>query len=451
VKTTKLLGVGVLILVLMFCLFQFISCKNNKDDFNIILISIDTLRTDHLSLYGYEYNTSPNIDEFSKKSIIFEYALCPIPKTSASVASMMTGLHPFSHGTKPNKGHLNKKYITLAECLKLKGYSNFAIVDNANLSKKYYFNQGFNSYREVWHETSHLNESSKFITEEALTFLRNNDKNPFFLWLHYLEPHAPYIPPQNYVEERPKGRNIQDLEFKVIVGTDHEKQEMKKNPYEGHFISLYDGSIRYVDAEIGKILKAFQEEKLHKNTIVIITSDHGEDLGEYNFYFDHGPLAFPEAARIPLIIYIPGQKSKRIGYPVSLMDLYPTLLKQNNLHLPYPIQGQDLFIEDEERSLFIYGLLSKTTVFKGFYNVVVFAEFAKSLGIQEKYLFNIQNDPLGKTDIIDKNLSLSKKMLTLYRQYFQDNQSSDGSYKQEIDEGLSKKEIEQLKALGYLK
>ncbi len=109
--------------------------RKQTDNLNIIIITIDTLRADHLSTYGYEYHTSPNIDAFAEKSLLFEFAYCPVPKTSASYASFMTGLHPFVHKTRPIMDSLDPRHITLAEILKMKGYQNFAVVDNTNLAK----------------------------------------------------------------------------------------------------------------------------------------------------------------------------------------------------------------------------------------------------------------------------------------------------------------------------
>jgi choline-sulfatase len=144
-----------------------LSCTSSRQEErpNIILISIDALRADHLSLYGYPYQTSPHIDELAKRSTVFEYAYSLIPKTSASFASLMTGLHPFIHRTQPNQDSLNEKFITLAEALKLRNYSTEAIVDNSNLSPKYKFNQGFDRYITVWEDREKREESTPYITQ----------------------------------------------------------------------------------------------------------------------------------------------------------------------------------------------------------------------------------------------------------------------------------------------
>jgi len=420
---------------------------------NVILLTVDALRADHMGCYGYDYNTSPFIDAFAEKASLFEFAYCTIPKTSASFASMMTGLHPLVHKTKPNRDTLDLRFITLAEAIRMKGYYNIGIVDNGNLSKKYRFNQGFHKYIEVWTQTEGLEESSAFITDKVINFLKQNKKAPFFLWAHYIETHTPYNPPKDFVEERPPGRDINQLKKKVIVGTKHERQLLRKISQEGHFISLYDGSIKYVDQEIGKIIQHIFANGYDKNSIVIISSDHGEDLGEYNFYFDHGPLAFNAAARVPLLVYIPGKKGKKIKYPVSLMDIYPTILKTVGLVPPYEIQGQDLFEKTEDRFIKIRAVsqdfLSYSVVYDHYHFVRVSPEMAKLLDLKTEFLFDMENDPLEKNSILGKKMKLAQLMEKKNRQFF--NKHSRNKKKKDEVIGLSEKDLENLRSLGYIK
>jgi len=225
---------------------------------NIILISIDALRADHLSLYGYPYQTSPQIDEFAKRSTVFEYAYSLIPKTSASFASLMTGLHPFILRTQPNQDSLNEKFITLAEALKLRNYSTEAIVDNSNLSPKFKFNQGFDRYITVWEDREKREESTPYITQKVLEFLAHPPGKPFFLWAHYIEPHFPYVPPSRFIEDRPEGRVLGEIPRAILVGnlsTAVDRQSKK-----GHYLALYDAAIKYVDSEFGKIMSLITEK-----------------------------------------------------------------------------------------------------------------------------------------------------------------------------------------------
>lgn len=435
----------------------FLSCSKKAPTAspNIVLLTVDAMRADHLGCYGYRYNTSPNIDRFAALPTVsqFNYAYCTIPKTSASFASMLTGLHPFVHKTKGNRDFLKTRYITLPEALRLKGYRTSAIVDNGNLSKKYHFNQGFQDYTEVWLDVDGLKDSSSFITQRVSEYLKKKQDQPFFLWAHYIETHAPYNPPQQYIEARPKGRDIHQIAKKMVVGTKHEREILRSRSDEGYFISLYDGSVKYVDELIGRVLDDLKSGGFFDNTIIIISSDHGEDLGERNFFFDHGPLAFQEAARIPLLVHIPNQKGSRISYPVSLMDLYPTLLKAVDLVPPYPIQGRNLFDFDKDRFLLIKAMApdlgSYGVVYQKAHYVRISPDTAKSLNLQETYLFDIYRDPEEKDSILSSRRILAVQMEEAYRTFF--NRFSRGQKKPSEKADLSKKDLDNLKSLGYIK
>lgn len=440
-------------LTILFVMGLLLSCDFLRQDRNhrpnIIIITVDALRADHLSSYGYEYKTSPHIDEFAKKSVLFEYAYCTIPKTSASFASFMTGLHPFIHKTRPNRDSLKEKYITLAEALKLIGYHNCAVVDNANVSKHFKFHQGFEQYTEIWKDIKGKQESTPFITEKVLDFLRNNEKKPFFLWAHYIETHTPYMPPDQFVEERPKGRIIKGIEKKIIAG---ERKYMDEDTVEGHFLSLYDGAVKYIDSEFKKIETLFFEKQYHKNSILIFSSDHGEDLGEYNFFYNHGPLTFNASARVPLIIYMPEEKSRRIKYPVSLMDVYPTLLARVGLTLPYEIQGVDLFKKPDQRYLFIKGHLgTEAVILQNYHLVRVSSALSKKLDLENIYFFDIFKDPYEKENLSHQKKRLQNIMIKKYDEFFKKHGYIDKLKIGEKEPSLSKEELENLKALGYIK
>ena len=447
----------VVVLIFTALLACAVSCSREISEVkpNIVLLTVDALRADHLGCYGYTYDTSPNIDRFAERPTVsrFDFAYCTIPKTSASFASMLTGLHPLVHKTDPNRDFLKTHYITLPEALRMKGYRTSAIVDNGNLSKKYHFDQGFQDYTEVWTEVESLRESSAFITDRVIGYLEKQPKEPFFLWAHYIETHAPYDPPESYIESRPEGRDINQIKNKEIIGTKHERELLKTRSDEGFFISLYDGTVKYSDALIGKILDFLSNNGFDENTIIIVSSDHGEDLGERNFFFDHGPLAFNEAVRIPLLFHMPDRKGEQISYPVSLMDLYPTLLGIVGLVPPYPIQGQDLFKYDKDRFLLLQAVSpdfgSFAVVHQKAHYVRLSPITAKMLALQETYLFDLQKDPAEQTSILSARRSLAVQMEERHRNFF--NRFARGNEASSKKADLSKKDLENLKSLGYIK
>ncbi len=315
---------------------------------NIILITVDALRADYLGVYGQANATSPQIDAFARQSLVFTNAYCTVPKTSASFASLMTGLHPFVHQTSPIKDFLREENLTLAEFLSKNDYETAAIVENANLSKFFKFDQGFASYTEVWKRVDGKAAATPFITDATSKFLNRKHDKPFFLWVHYIDTHAPYLPPAELVryDETRKGRDISRIEKKIVIGSKIEKQKIQNGlSDENYFIALYEGCVRYVDGEIGKTLEIIKR-RYPDNTVVVISSDHGEELGEHNLFFDHGALTFQSSTRVPLIVSVPGRKQARIDRPVSLMDVFPTIAedilgKKNPDHYPgdLPVQG----------------------------------------------------------------------------------------------------------------
>jgi len=450
----KLLRIA-LCLSLLILMFFSAGCSASQEKrekkFNILLISIDTLRADHLHCYGYEYETSPRIDALSRQSLFFEFAFCPIPKTSASFASMMTGLHPYIHKTKPNLGELKEKYITLAEVLQLKGYETAAVVDNVNLSKKFFFNQGFYTYTEVWNETEKKSESTPFITEKVLSFLNKKREKPFFLWANYIETHTPYIPPQKYVDTRPPGRDIRTIKRPIIRNYMKKIIEAESVYNEGHYIALYDGAVHYVDAEMGKIIDTYHRLGLNKNTIFIFTADHGEDLGERNFFYDHGPLTFTAASRVPLLVYIPGEKSRRIKTPVSIMDIYPTILELLNLHLPYPLQGVDLMQAPPDRLFYLIGWVGTSGVVKNsFQYVSVDPRTSRRLKLEPDHFYNIFDDPFEKNNLYSEYKSEARILHDEYLKYQQKHGYFERDEAESKKKSLTKKELKKLRSLGYL-
>jgi arylsulfatase A-like enzyme len=421
-----------------------IHCSPNHKDGaalpNIILITIDALRADHLSCYGYPFPASPHIDELAGESIVFEYAFCTLPKTSASVASLMTGLHPFVHKTAPNSDTLKAEFITLAEALKLRGYFNIAVG----------FSQGFDEYIGVWNKREDKKSSTPYITRTILDFLRDNKKKPFFLWAHYIETHTPYRPPEEFIEARPPGRRLGEIEKKVIVNV--ENWLTAPDPDEGYIVSLYDATIKYIDSEVKKISAAFFEHGRQQDTILILSSDHGEELGEHNLFLDHGPLTFTSSTRVPLIMFVPGEKSRRVKQPVSLMDIYPTVLEKAGLVPPYEIQGKGLFVRTKDRPLLIPGLAESFSVVQERYHLVKLDDHhAEEFGLEREYFFDLISDPEEKTNIFSRRKDLQALMEKEYREFFARHGYLRSPEETADKPALSKEEIERLKALGYIR
>jgi arylsulfatase A-like enzyme len=317
---------------------------------NILLITIDTLRADHLGVYGYRRNTSPRMDALAREGIVFDQAYTYWPKTRASMIMMFTGRRPSLNGYSKTHPMLLGFNPTIASVLKDAGYRTAAILDNANIAAQLGYAKGFDSYRETWEEAALRTEMDKTraITEGAITFLRAQDAGrPFFLWLHYVNPHAPYTPPAPFdtafLDAAARGGERLAV-VKSYKGGIHEHLATTEERRLGYYVAQYDGEIAAVDQEVGRVLDALAGVGGFANTVVMVTSDHGESLGEHSYYFDHGEDLFDPSLRIPMLIVAPGGvRGRRSDAFASTLDVLPTLLDAVKVSYPPDLSGQSLY------------------------------------------------------------------------------------------------------------
>jgi arylsulfatase A-like enzyme len=316
--------------LLLVVVLLFTSCgKGKKVKPNILLITIDTLRRDHLGVYGYPRNTSPFIDELARSGVRFKHAITPIPSTAPSHASILTSLHPLTHGVTTNAAYLTPKVQTIAEVLKNNGYYTIGAVAVKILAKKYHFSQGFDSFSDIWDKKTKFNRlfyrGAKSVNESLFnqidTYLSNHNyqEKPLFIWVHYFDPHFPY-------EER------EDITFK------NELQDRKNN----NWIKRYDKEIRYTDSHIKELYNYLGKKGITRRLVTCITADHGEHFFEHGLTYSHGDF-YSETTFVPLIFHgycIP--KHIVIDTYVSTLDIAVTLLSFANLSFDYPSEGINL-------------------------------------------------------------------------------------------------------------
>jgi arylsulfatase A-like enzyme len=318
---------------------------------NILLITIDTLRADHLRAYGYARPTSPNIDRLAREGVLFRRAISQWPITSPSFASMMSSTYGHTNGLiRTTAQRMPDRFLTIAELLKAGGYSTWAAVGNVNLARVFNFDQGFDTYREVWRVRNQWRTEQ--ITHEGLDLLDQASKSrPFFLWLHYFDPHARYEPPAPFngmfvgdAHYDPRRRAPLHAEKHQDVGGIPAVSTLGREDRIAYYVAQYDAEIRYVDYQVGLLLQALRARGLEGKTLVVLTADHGESLGDHNYFFDHGRFPYDDCLHVPLILRGPGSGAagRTIASPVQLIDLMPTLLDAAGLP-PYPeAEGKDL-------------------------------------------------------------------------------------------------------------
>lgn len=316
---------------------------------NVVFISIDTLRADHLGCYGYGRNTSPSIDALAKESLVFENAVSQAGYTLPSYMALFTSQYPNENrvGRGMDDFRILEDRTTLAEVLKGAGYKTVGFTDGGFLRGMFGFSQGFDLYHDDrWTPTDSILDGDH-MEKSLLPWLEENREAPFFLFLYAISyVHGPYEPPPGYCEEflsddLYKGdrqvavSEFGNKEFSRIPGY----QNLDNSTDVDLYIAKYDGEIKYMDSRIGVLLKKLKSLRILDNTILIFSADHGESLGEHEWYFDHAVL-YDSVIRVPLIIRYPAlhKGGRRIRGVVHLIDILPTLADI----LQIPLQEEEI-------------------------------------------------------------------------------------------------------------
>lgn len=410
--------------ILLLIILAFSSFLSAKEKYNILLITLDTVRADHLSYAGYNKITTPNIDQLAKKSIVFRNAYAPVPITLPAHVSILTGLYPQTHSVHDNSiFKLRNSVETMAELLKNYQYRTVAFVSSIILNHQYGLNQGFDLYDDNIKYDAYNNpigeRKAEQTTEAACKWIRKSEA-PFFMWVHYFDPHFPYKPPKPFSEK--------------------------------YAPNLYDGEIAYVDNSIGSLLSCIYKKYKKSNLIILLVGDHGESLGEHG-EDRHGILLYNSTLRVPFILHFPEQNHFVINHNVSLVDLLPTLLDYLKLPVPKYIEGKSLLpiIKnqnhlDKQRILFFETFMPYYT-YRWSPLFAILIDNYKYIKAPLSELYDLEKDPLEASNILTKNeeFNYSKILENFFhksliypwdiKQYFKDNEAATK---------------EQLKSLGYL-
>jgi len=341
---------------------------------NVILITISSLRADHVGCFGYQRDTTPNFDAFCKQGVLFVKAFASSGWMMPAHGSIFTSLYPSLHGATHINKSLGEQNYTLAEVLAENGYYCVGFCCNPRLNGEKGYAQGFDLYDDYsvsmildslafeYAERIDLNKkrTNDLINDAAIRWLQNNTHMPFFMFLHYYDPHWDYLPPPPY-------DRLYDLDYDgPIDGTGIAREPLFSNPPEprdiAHMIALYDGEVRQTDDDFGELLCFLRQERLLDNSIVIVMGDHGEQFYEHGHTSHHG--VFEELIHIPLAIWTPGsgEEGKQVGALVSQLDMLPTILDYLEIPVPETCQGTTLrpLIEGREDSVHDFVLAEYT-------------------------------------------------------------------------------------------
>ena len=347
VDRSRTIGRAVALFVFLPALLAFGGCAESKHS-SIVLVTIDTLRADRLGCYGYFRDTSPALDRLAAESVLFENALSVMGTTLPAHVSLMTSTGTLSHGIKSNYQPFgitpgrSDRFLALAEILKRLDYETAAFVSSTPLKAHWGLAVGFDHFS----EPGAARRTAEQTTELVLKWLDHRPTQPFFLWVHYFDPHWDYAPPERYKRQfRSNPLQIATLER---LGID------SKNRGIVELNNFYDGEVRYVDDQLDRLFARIREMEIWEETAVVVTADHGEGLGQHD-WMNHGYI-YNEQLFIPLIMKLPseraveGARNRRLA---SILDVVPTLIR--NLELPIDptvasqFEGIDLFDERAER------------------------------------------------------------------------------------------------------
>lgn len=430
---------------------------------NVLIITIDTLRADHLTCYGYDKSTSPRIDAFAGDAVLFENVCCQSSQTLPSHASIMIGTNPRSHKAISHESFVDENITTLAEILKQQGYRTAAFISSHALDSKYHLDQGFETYWEVHKEFAvperqlHKVQEKSATTDAVLDWLEDASASEFFLWVHWFDPHRPYDPPPRYVREFAggyAGMATSDADFIMKVwreGIDLAPEDID------HLIGRYDGEIAFTDTQVGRIIDYLDSRGMLDNTILIITSDHGEILYEHEYYFGHDIGLYDECIMIPLVIHVPGHEARgmRISPLVQSLDIMPTLLALLEIEPPEYLEGKSLLplIEGAMESTVDYAF-SETFPFpeKCPPRHAVRTAGAKLLwketedGPILKEYYDLASDPSETTDLYSPDLPEALHLDSLLTRWIADG----GLHPAPIPTAQESGRLRILKSLGYI-
>lgn len=299
---------------------------------HVFIYLVDTLRADRLGCYGYTRGTSPRLDELAAEGVVFERALAQSPWTRSSVASLMTGLSPWSHGTVNRQHAVAESESTLAEILRQFGYRTGAVITNGNVSQNFGFDQGYESFEYLSESPNrrHAHRLSDDVNERAFAWLDrvaprgSRPDAPLFLYLHTTDPHGPYTP-----EEPFRSRFAPRVDDERIGTKQWLSTKEARSPKTIDAISdLYDAEIAFNDHHFGEFLDELRARDLYENSVIVFVSDHGEEFLEHGA-IQHGKTLYGEVVDVPLVMKFPRDERippGRLATPVEQTDLMPTLL-----------------------------------------------------------------------------------------------------------------------------
>jgi len=390
---------------------------------NLLVVTIDTLRADHVGAYGYQGAETPALDDLARRGTRFENMLSPVPLTGPAHASIFTGQYPPVHGVRDNVAFtLSGRHATLASILEANGYDTAAFVGGFPVAAAYGFGRGFRHYNEDFHPAPVGSQGAERpgneVADRAVEWLVRARRAPFFAWVHFYDPHDPYTPPA---------------------------------PYDARFAGRpYDGEVAFADAQLGRVLEALRTAGRERNTIVAVLADHGEALGDHG-EATHGILVYQATLHVPFVLAGPGIKPGASVRPrASLVDVLPTLLGLLGVARPADLAGRDLRPALDGRSLasapvYAESLFGRLTCRWSPLRAWVNEDWKLVQGTAPE-LFDLARDPYEKRDMAAEEPQRVERMLAALQAAVRRMAPAGDSARAST---LSPEQEERLRSLGY--
>ena len=396
---------------------------------NVLLITVDTLRADHIGAYGFKPAATPTIDGLAHDAVLFEHAYSQVPLTLASHTSLLTGTYPFHNGVQDFTGQpLTPNIRSVAQSLKADGYDTAAVVSSYVLDRSWGLDRGFDLYYDVFQGSSFLENDPGLVerkagasVDQALRWLRTPRRKPFFLWLHLYDPHSGYDPPE---------------------------------PFRTRFaVTPYDGEIAYADSQLARVMAYLKRQGLYDRMLIIFASDHGESLGEHGEK-EHGFFVYHSTLHVPLLVKPPAAsqiRPHRDGNPVQIMAIAPTILATLGLKDPIEKQFETTSLLAEKS-----GASDPPVYSESFYSFSSFGwaplrtintSAYQYIEAPKPELYDLRNDPAETKNLITDQKAtasvLTQQLKDLVARYTSNDHSANTSQ-------LSAEAVQKLRALGYM-
>ncbi len=416
-----------IILTVFFLLGSDTIGSDSLKEHNLIIISLDTTRADYIGFYNREKSSlTPHINQLAGQGVSFQNCYAPTPLTLPSHCSLFTGLYPLAHGVRNNASYaLGDAEVTLAEIFKKNGYTTHAVISAYVLASKFGLHQGFDVYDDSLDSSRMINSfaseipANRVYSKFSLWFEKNFNKK-FFSWIHFYDPHQPYIPPAPFKEKY---------------------QE-----------DLYAGEVAYVDLYLGKIISDLKRKGIYDRTLVVVFGDHGEDLGEHDEY-GHGTFCYNQSLKVPLIF------SKNLGYRsgtlvrqnTHLVDVMPSLLDLFGMKSEVKFQGESLLginpvdSENDSRLLYFESMYPNEEMGWAPVTGIIEKQF-KYIHLPKAELYDLEADEAEKVNLYYKKFNISQRLKKKLEQFVVTHSEKKNAYRKTV----SSEDMKHLESLGYI-